>query len=115
MKDQVLSKVRRRLIPFLLLLYVAAYLDRINVGFAALEMKQDLGFSDTVYGLGAGLFFVGYFLFEVPSNLLLERVGARVWLARIMISWGAISTAMMFVKSVAWFYALRFLLGAAEA
>ncbi|HEX7897597.1 MAG TPA: MFS transporter [Planctomycetota bacterium] len=115
MKERVLSKVRRRLIPFLLLLYVAAYLDRINVGFAALEMKADLGFSDTVYGLGAGLFFIGYFLFEVPSNLLLERMGARVWLARIMITWGVISTSMLFVKSVAGFYALRFLLGAAEA
>ncbi len=115
MRGEVLAKVRRRLIPFLLLLYVAAYLDRINVGFAAIEMKKDLGFSDTVYGLGAGLFFIGYFLFEVPSNLLLERMGARVWLARIMVTWGVISTAMLFVKSVAWFYVLRFLLGAAEA
>lgn len=115
MREEVLGKVRRRLIPFLLLLYVAAYLDRINVGFAAIEMKKDLGFSDAAYGLGAGLFFVGYFLFEVPSNLLLERMGARVWLARIMVTWGLISTAMMFVKSVAVFYVLRFLLGAAEA
>jgi ACS family tartrate transporter-like MFS transporter len=114
-REEVLLKVRRRLIPYLLLLYVAAYLDRINVGFAAIAMKADLGFSDTVYGLGAGLFFVGYFLFEVPSNLLLERMGARVWLARIMITWGAISTAMMFVKSATAFYVLRFLLGAAEA
>src|SRR6185295_18210126 len=87
MREAVLARVRRRIIPFLLILYVAAYLDRINVGFAALEMKKDLGLSDAVYGLGAGLFFVGYFLFEVPSNLILERVGARRWIARIMVTW----------------------------
>lgn len=115
MRERVLATVRRRLLPYLLLLYVAAYLDRINVGFAALAMKADLGFSDTAYGLGAGLFFIGYFLFEVPSNLLLERVGARVWLARIMITWGLISTSFMFVRDVSTFYVLRFLLGAAEA
>ena len=112
---RALARTRRRLIPFLFVLYIVSYLDRINVGFAALEMKKDLGFSDTVYGLGAGLFFIGYFLFEVPSNLLLERMGARVWLARIMITWGVISTSMLFVRDVAGFYALRFLLGAAEA
>src|SRR5438067_6941606 len=96
-------------------LYVVAYLDRINVGFAALQMRQDLGFTDTVYGLGAGIFFIGYFLFEVPSNLIMHRVGARVWMARIMITWGVISAAMMLVRGVRSFYALRFLLGAAEA
>src|SRR2546422_8827255 len=96
-------------------LYVVAYLDRINVGFAALQMRQDLGFTDTVYGLGAGIFFIGYFLFEVPSNLIMHRVGARVWMARIMITWGVISAAMMLVRGVTSFYALRFLLGAAEA
>ena len=105
----------RRLIPFMFVLYVVAYLDRINVGFAALQMRQDLGFTDTVYGLGAGIFFIGYFLFEVPSNLIMHRVGARVWMARIMISWGVISAAMMLVRGATSFYALRFLLGAAEA
>ncbi len=110
-----LRKVSRRLIPFLFLLYVAAYLDRINVGFAQLQMKSALGFSDAVYGLGAGIFFIGYFLFEVPSNLILARVGARVWIARIMITWGLISSAMAFVQTPASFYVLRFLLGVAEA
>ena len=108
-------KVSRRLIPFLFVLYVAAYLDRINVGFAQLQMKSALGFSDTVYGLGTGIFFLGYFLFEVPSNLILARTGARVWIARIMITWGLISSAMAMVGTPAEFYALRFLLGVAEA
>ena len=110
-----LAKVGRRLLPFLMLLYVAAYLDRINVGFAQLQMKSALGFSDAVYGLGAGIFFIGYFLFEVPSNLILARVGARLWIARIMITWGLISSAMAFVHTPASFYVLRFLLGVAEA
>ena len=108
-------KVSRRLIPFLFVLYVAAYLDRINIGFAQLQMKGALGFSDTVYGLGTGVFFIGYFLFEVPSNLILARTGARVWIARIMITWGLISSAMLTVRTPASFYALRFLLGVAEA
>jgi sugar phosphate permease len=110
-----LRKVSRRLIPFLFLLYVAAYLDRINVGFAQLQMKTELGFSDSVYGLGAGIFFIGYFLFEIPSNLILAKVGARVWIARIMITWGLISAAMAFVHTPMHFYVLRFLLGVAEA
>ena len=110
-----MQKVSRRLIPYLFVLYVAAYLDRINVGFAQLQMKSALGFSDTVYGLGASIFFLGYFLFEVPSNLILARTGARVWIARIMITWGLISSAMAFVRTPAEFYALRFLLGVAEA
>src|SRR5215471_2288226 len=108
-------KVYRRLIPFLCVLQVASYLDRINVGFAQLQMKSALGFSDSVYGLGAGIFFIGYFFFEVPSNLILSRIGARVWIARIMISWGLISSAMAIVGTPAGFYTLRFLLGVAEA
>ena len=110
-----LAKVTRRLIPFLLLLYVIAWLDRVNVGFAALQMNRDLGFSPAVYGFGAGVFFVGYALFEIPSNLILARVGARRWIARIMITWGLVSASMMFVRSETTFYALRFLLGVAEA
>ena len=113
--DSLYRRVGWRLMPFLFLCYVAAYLDRVNVGFAKLQMLSDLRFSDTVYGIGAGIFFVGYFLFEVPSNLLMTRTGARIWIARIMISWGLISSAMMLVDSVASFYVLRFLLGAAEA
>ncbi len=97
------------------LCYVVAYLDRVNVGFAKLKMLGDLQFSETVYGLGAGIFFIGYFLFEVPSNIILHRTGARVWIARIMITWGLISSAMMFVNSAPMFYVLRFLLGVAEA
>jgi ACS family tartrate transporter-like MFS transporter len=112
---RVTARVTRRLIPFLFLLYVVAFLDRVNVGFAALQMKADLGFGDAVYGLGAGIFFIGYFVFEVPSNLILERVGPRWWIARIMITWGAISSCMMFVRGEAAFHALRFLLGVAEA
>jgi ACS family tartrate transporter-like MFS transporter len=111
----VLAKTRRRLIPFLFLLYIVAYLDRINVGFAALQMNQALGFSSTVYGFGAGIFFLGYVLFEIPSNVILARVGARVWIARIMITWGLVSSAMMFVRNAQGFYILRFLLGVAEA
>jgi MFS transporter, ACS family, tartrate transporter len=110
-----LGKVTRRLIPFMFVLYIVAFLDRVNVGFAALQMNEDLGFSEAVYGLGAGIFFIGYFLFEVPSNLILERVGARVWIARIMITWGIISMAMFFVQGPMSFYVLRFLLGVAEA
>lgn len=104
-----------KLIPILFISYAMAYLDRVNVGFAKLQMLGDLGFSETVYGLGAGIFFLGYFIFEVPSNLVLHRVGARRWIARIMITWGLLSTAMMFVKTPTAFYVLRFLLGVAEA
>lgn len=109
------AKVVRRLIPFLMLCYLGAYLDRVNVGFAKLQMLNDLHFSETVYGLGAGVFFLGYFLFEVPSNLVLHRVGARKWLARIMLTWALISASFVFVRSPAVFYGLRFLLGVAEA
>jgi len=114
-RASALRKITWRLIPFLFILYVVAWLDRVNVGFAALQMQADLHFSDTVYSLGAGIFFIGYFFFEVPSNVILERVGARLWIARIMIVWGLISSSMMFVHSAWAFYALRFLLGAGEA
>jgi ACS family tartrate transporter-like MFS transporter len=113
--ESALRKVRWRLIPFLFLLYVIAYLDRVNVGFAAIDMNRDLGFSALVYGLGSGVFFFSYALLEVPSNLVLARVGARRWIARIMLTWGVLSVAMMFVNSPARFYVIRFLLGAAEA
>jgi MFS transporter, ACS family, tartrate transporter len=110
-----LRKVTRRLVPFLFLLYIVAWVDRVNVGFAALQMNSDLGFSSAAFGFGSGVFFLGYCLLEVPSNLLLHRLGARRWIARIMVSWGAISVAMMFVRIPLTFYVLRFLLGAAEA
>ncbi len=113
--ESTYKKVFWRIVPFLMLCYVVAYLDRVNVGFAKLQMAQALGFSETIYGLGAGLFFIGYFIFEVPSNVLLHRIGARVWIARIMITWGLISAAFMFVSTPTQFYVMRFLLGAAEA
>lgn len=113
--ETTLATVRRRLIPFLFLLYVVAYLDRVNIGFAALDMNRDLGFSATVYGLGSGIFFVSYTLLEVPSNLMLARVGAPLWIGRIMLTWGLVSVAMAFVRDATTFYVLRFLLGAAEA
>src|SRR5262249_46791209 len=110
-----LSKVSWRLLPFVLLLYVVAWLDRVNIGFAALQMNKDLGFSNAVYGFRAGVFFLGYFLFGDPSNLVLARVGARLWITRIMITWGVLSIAMMFVNGAYSFYTVRFLLGVAEA
>ncbi|CRG51479.1 MFS transporter [Yersinia wautersii] len=103
------------LLPLLMLCYVLNYLDRVNVGFAKLQMADDLQFSDTVYGLGAGMFFIGYFFLEIPSNLILHRVGARLWIARIMITWGIISACMAFVTTPMSFYVMRFLLGVAEA
>lgn len=114
-EEALYRKVAWRLIPLLLACYVVAYLDRVNVGFAKLQMMDQLGFSDTIYGLGAGMFFIGYFLFEVPSNIILHKMGARVWIGRIMISWGLISAAMMFVTTPTMFYVMRFLLGVAEA
>lgn len=113
--DAVYSKITRRLIPFLILCYFFAYLDRVNIGFAKLHMQDALNFSDTVYGLGAGIFFIGYFLFELPSNLMMQRYGPRFWIARIMISWAVLSAAMIFVTTPMQFYVLRFLLGVAEA
>lgn len=109
------DKVSRRIIPLLFICYVVAFLDRVNVGFAKLQMAGDLHFSDAIYGFGAGIFFIGYFIFEVPSNVILAKVGARPWIARIMITWGVLSSALMFVRTEFWFYTLRFLLGAAEA
>ncbi|SAL24061.1 major facilitator transporter [Caballeronia choica] len=113
--DATYRRITLRLIPFLFICYVAAYLDRINIGFAQLQMRNDLGFGDAVYGLGAGIFFAGYFLFEVPSNLILERIGARKTLIRIMLLWGLTSAGMMFVRSPVAFYAMRFMLGVFEA
>jgi ACS family tartrate transporter-like MFS transporter len=113
--DAASAKARRKLIPFLFVLYLVAYLDRINVGFASLQMNRELGLSESVFGLGAGLFFLGYSIFEVPSNLILARVGARRWIARIMLSWGIAAVAMTAVRGPASFYALRFVLGLAEA
>jgi len=108
-------KLAWRLLPPLYLIYILAYLDRMNVGFAQLQMKEALQFSDTVYGLGAGIFFIGYTLFEVPSNLILEKVGAKLWLTRIMITWGLISSSMVLIETPRDFYLLRFFLGVAEA
>jgi len=109
------GKIFWRIVPFLFLCYVVAFLDRVNIGFAKLQMADQLEFSDAVYGFGAGIFFIGYCIFDVPSNLLLEKVGARYWIARIMVTWGLISAGMMLVETEFWFYTLRFLLGAAEA
>lgn len=111
----VYRKVTWRLLPLLFLCYILAYIDRVNVGFAKLQMQQDLGMSDAVYGIGAGVFFFGYFLFEVPSNIMLQKVGARRWIAPIMMLWGVVSAATMFATTAASFYALRFLLGILES
>jgi D-galactonate transporter len=115
LQTRTMRKVAARLIPVLLVLYVIAYLDRVNVTFAQDKLQEDLGFSSAVYGFGAGVFFIGYFFLEVPSNLALHRFGARKWMARIMITWGIISACTMFVQGAASFYAVRFLLGVAEA
>ena len=113
--EAAVGTVMRRLLPFLLLMYVLAFLDRANIGFAQKALQHDTGLSDTAFAFGAGVFFVGYALFEVPSNLLLHRVGARIWMCRIMVTWGIVSAAMAFAQSPAMFYWLRFLLGVAEA
>ncbi len=113
--DMVFRRVALRLVPLILAMYVASFLNRVNVGFAALTMNRDLGFSPEVYGIGAGIFFWGYFLFEVPSNLIMEKVGARLWLSRIMLTWAIVSMMTAFVQGPASFYAVRFLLGLAEA
>jgi len=109
------AKVDRRIIPFLFLCYVLAYLDRVNVGFAKLQMSKDLGLSDAAFAAGAGIFFIGYFFFEVPSNVALKKFGARIWITRIMVTWGVVSSAMVFVSSETMFYVMRFILGLAEA
>ncbi len=128
--ERALAKAAWHIVPLFFLCYIAAFLDRVNVGFAKLQMAGDLKIGDAVYGAGAGIFFIGYFLFEVPSNLILARIGARVWIARIMITWGIVSAALMFTDAIHWgpvahalgcgdneltFYLLRFLLGIAEA
>lgn len=113
--DRVVVRVLRRLIPFLLLMYLLSFLDRSNIGFAKDNFQADTGLSDAAYALGAGVFFIGYALFEVPSNLIMHRVGARLWMCRIMVTWGVISAAMMFAHTETAFYVLRFLLGVAEA
>jgi ACS family tartrate transporter-like MFS transporter len=114
-KRSAIAKASRRLIPFLVFCYAVNFLDRVNVGYAALAMNVDLGFTPSIFGIGAGIFFAGYILFEIPSNLALERFGARIWIARIMISWGLIATGMALVSGETSFYLMRFLLGVAEA
>ena len=113
--EQVTAKAIKRLVPFLLLMYVLAFLDRANVGFAKKAFQLDTGLSDAMFAFGAGVFFVGYAPFEVPSNLIMHRVGARAWMCRIMVSWGLVSAALMFAAGETSFYVLRFLLGVAEA
>jgi MFS transporter, ACS family, tartrate transporter len=115
LERRTLRKISLRIVPFIMLLYFISYIDRVNIGFAALTMNKDLGFTSSVFGFGAGIFFVGYFLFEVPSNFILEKVGARLWIARVMITWGIISAAFAFIQGEISFYVFRFLLGVAEA
>ena len=115
LETRVMRKISFRIVPFIMLLYFIAFIDRVNIGFAALTMNKDLGFSPAVFGLGAGIFFLGYFLFEVPSNLILNKVGARLWIARVMITWGIISAIFAFIRGETSFLILRFLLGVAEA
>jgi MFS transporter, ACS family, tartrate transporter len=115
LEDRAIRKITWRLIPFLMLLYFVAFLDRINVGFAALTMNRDVGLTSQMFGLGSGIFFLGYFAFEVPSTIILHKVGARFWIGRVMITWGLVSVAMAFTRGPISFYVLRFLLGLAEA
>ena len=112
---QTIRKISWRILPLIIAIYFIAYMDRTNVAFAAIAMNRDLGFTPYIYGWGAGMFFLGYFFFEVPSNVILHRVGARVWIARIMITWGIVSALMMFVTGTVSFFVIRFLLGVAEA
>ena len=109
LETRVLRKITYRIVPFIMLLYFIAFIDRVNIGFASLTMNKDLGFSPSVFGFGAGIFFLGYFLFEVPSNLILEKVGARIWIARVMITWGLIGCTMALVQGP--FYAVRLFVG----
>jgi ACS family tartrate transporter-like MFS transporter len=115
LEERAIRRITWRLIPFLMLLYLVAFLDRINIGFAALTMNKDLGLTSQMFGLGAGIFFLGYFVFEVPSTIILHHVGARFWIGRVMITWGLVSVAMTFTRGPISFYILRFLLGLAEA
>ena len=112
---RTVSKVSWRLLPLIVVIYFVAYMDRTNVGFASFGLNREFGFSADLYGWGAGIFFLGYFLFEVPSNVLLERTGARIWIARIMITWGLIAGGMAFIAGPVSFLVMRFLLGVAEA
>lgn len=114
-EKRTLRRITWRIVPFIMILYLIAYIDRVNIGFAALTMKEDLGFTASMLGFGAGIFFLGYFLFEVPSNVILHKVGARIWIARVMLTWGLIAGGMAFIESSTSFYVMRFLLGVAEA
>ena len=114
-RPQTIAKITRRLLPFVGIIYLIAYIDRQNVSYAKLQMVGDLGLTEYAYGLGASLFFIGYFIFEVPSNVILERVGARRWFARIMVTWGLVTIALAFTRNAPMFFVLRFLLGACEA
>ena len=114
-ESRTVQKVRNRILPFSFILYIVAFLDRINIGFAALTMNQELAITSQQFGLLSGIFFVGYFLFEIPSNLLLHKIGARVWIARILLTWGAVAVLTGFVRGVHQLYVVRFLLGLAEA
>ena len=114
-EKRTLRKITWRIVPFIMILYLIAYIDRVNIGFAAITMKEDLGFTASILGFGAGIFFLGYFLFEVPSNIILHKVGARIWIARVMVTWGIIAGGMAFVESSTSFYVMRFLLGFAVA
>src|SRR5213082_1879054 len=115
LESTTIRKLFLRLLPFLFLLYIVAYLDRINVSFAALQMREQLHLTDRMYGQAAGMFFAGYFFFQLPSNLVLERIGVRKWISALMVTWGVVSCATIFVRGPISFYVLRFLLGAAEA
>src|SRR3954462_6362174 len=114
-EKSTVKKTMKRILPFILILYVVAFLDRVNLGYAALEMNADLALTAEAFGLLSGLFFISYFLFEVPSNLILHKVGARLWIARIMITWGLVSASFIFITNPSSFYILRFVLGIAEA
>src|SRR5512146_491318 len=115
LETRAVRKLRVRILPFVMLLYFVSFLDRVNVGFAAFSMSQDIGLTASMFGFGSGVFFLGYVLFQVPSNLILLRVGARVWIARVVIAWGLVSIASAFVVGPYSFYAMRFLLGLAES
>src|SRR5580704_881260 len=115
LERHTIARVARRLLPMLIACYFVAYMDRVNVGFASLTMNKALGFSSAIYGFGGGIFFLGYFIFEVSSNLLLSKIGARVWIARILITWGIIAAGTAFIVGPVSFYSIRFALGIAEA
>ncbi|WP_122269870.1 MFS transporter [Pseudomonas savastanoi] len=113
--SSAVSKVKRHVLPLFVIMFIVNYIDRVNIGFVRSHMEHDLGIGAAAYGLGAGLFFIGYALFEVPSNILLQKVGARIWLTRIMLTWGIVAACMAFIQNETHFYILRFLLGVAEA